>query len=127
METIEKDTILIADDAELNREMIKFIFEEQFNIIEAADGVQAINRLVEHSDRLCLLFLDLLMPKKSGLDVLRFMNEEDYINYIPVIMITGEATDETDEKAYEYGASDIIYKPFAPNVVIEASCGGQKT
>lgn len=118
METMEKDTILIADDAELNREMIKFIFEEQFNIIEAADGVQAINRLVENSDRLCLLFLDLLMPKKSGLDVLRFMNEEDYINYIPVIMITGEATDETDEKAYEYGASDIIYKPFAPNVVM---------
>ncbi len=51
--------------------------------------MQGSNRLVENSDRLCLLFLDLLMPKKSGLDVLRFMNE-DYINYIPVIMITGE-------------------------------------
>ena len=85
METMEKDTILIADDAELNREMIKFIFEEQFNIIEAADGVQAINRLVENSGRLCLLFLDLLMPKKSGLDVLRFMNEEDYIDRKSVV------------------------------------------
>ncbi len=118
MEIIEKDTILIADDAELNREMIKFIFEEQYNILQAKDGEEAVKLITENSDRLCLLFLDLLMPKMSGLDVLRFMNEKDYIDYIPVIMITGEATDETDEKAYEYGASDIIYKPFAPNVVM---------
>lgn len=118
MEIMEKNTILIADDAELNREMIKFIFDEQYSIIEAQDGEQAINIIMENSDKICLIFLDLLMPKKSGLDVLRFMNDADYIDFIPVIMITGEATDETDEKAYEYGASDIIYKPFAPNVVM---------
>ena len=99
METLEKDIILIADDAEINREMIKFIFDEQYQILEAEDGEQAMRIITEYSDRLCLLFLDLLMPKKSGLDVLRFMNDEDYINTIPVIMITGEATDETDEKA----------------------------
>ena len=109
--------LILADDAELNREMIKFIFEEQYNILQAKDGEEAVKLITENSDRLCLLFLDLLMPKMSGLDVLRFMNEKDYIDYIPVIMITGEATDETDEKAYEYGASDIIYKPFAPNVI----------
>lgn len=74
-ETIEKNTILIADDAEINREMIKFIFDEQYHIIEAEDGEQAINIITEYSDKLCLLFLDLLMPKKSGLDVLSFMNE----------------------------------------------------
>ena len=118
MEIMEKNTILIADDSELNREMIKFIFDEQYSIIEAQDGEQAINIIMENSDKICLIFLDLLMPKKSGLDVLRFMNDADYIDFIPVIMITGEATDETDEKAYEYGASDIIYKPFAPNVVM---------
>lgn len=118
---MEKDTILIADDAELNREMIKFIFEEQYNILEAEDGEQAISLIQENSERLCLVFLDLLMPKKSGLDVLGFMNSMNYINFIPVIMITGEATDETDEKAYEYGAMDIIYKPFAPNVVMRRS------
>jgi putative two-component system response regulator len=114
----ERDIILIADDAELNREMIKFIFEEQYTILEARDGDQAIDLIKANSDRIGMLFLDLLMPKKSGLDVLKFMNEEKYINFIPVIMITGESTDESDEKAYEYGASDIIYKPFAPNVVM---------
>ena len=115
---MERDTILITDDAQLNRELIKFIFEEQFNILEAENGEQAIGLIQENSDRLCLIFLDLMMPIKSGMDVLQFMNQEQYIDMIPVIMITGEATDETDEKAYEYGASDIIYKPFAPNVVM---------
>lgn len=115
---MEKNTILIADDAELNREMIKFIFEEQYDIIEAEDGEQAIKLIQSNSEKLSLIFLDLLMPRKSGLDVLDFMNRSNYINQIPVIMITGEATDETDEKAYEYGAMDIIYKPFAPKVVM---------
>jgi putative two-component system response regulator len=116
-----KDTILIADDAELNREMIKFIFEEQYNILEASDGEMAVDMINNYNDKICLIFLDLLMPKKSGLDVLKFMNESGYIRSIPVIMITGESTDESDEKAYEYGASDIIYKPFAPNVVMRRS------
>lgn len=113
-----RDTILIIDDAELNRELIKNIFEEQFNVLQAENGQQAIDIIKEKSDSLCLIFLDLIMPVKSGLDVLHFMNLEGHIKYIPVIMITGEATDESDEKAYEYGASDIIYKPFAANVVM---------
>ena len=63
IEIIEKNTILIADDAEINREMIKFIFDEQYNIIEAENGEQAIEIIKKDSDKLCLLFLDLLMPK----------------------------------------------------------------
>lgn len=113
-----RDTILIVDDAELNRELIKIIFEEQFHVLEAENGQQAIDIISEKNETLCLIFLDLLMPVKSGLDVLHFMNLTNHIKYIPVIMITGEATSESDEKAYEYGASDIIYKPFAPNVVM---------
>lgn len=74
---IEKNTILIADDAELNRELIKYIFEEQYQILEAEDGEQTIDLMAKYNDKICLLFLDLLMPKKSGLDVLKFMNEKN--------------------------------------------------
>lgn len=114
---MERDTILVTDDAQLNREYIKFIFEEQFHILEAENGEQAIQLIEENSDRLCLIFLDLMMPVKTGLDVLQFMNQRQLIDMIPVIMITGEATAESDEKGYEYGAADIIYKPFVPAVV----------
>lgn len=117
MGTIRK-TLLIADDAEINRDILKMIFEEQYNIIEAEDGEKAINCLKEQGDDIALLFLDLVMPNKNGLEVLDFMKQEKMMEYIPVIMITGEATVESDLKAYEYGASDIIYKPFEPKIVM---------
>lgn len=115
---MERNTILIADDQEINREVLKVIFEEQYQIIEAADGEQAIEALEQYNQEIALLFLDLLMPNKSGMDVLELMTQKGYMDTIPVIMITGESTASSDEKAYEYGVSDIIYKPFAPKVVM---------
>lgn len=112
-----KKTLLIADDAELNRILLRQIFEEQFQVLEAEDGEQTIKMLDERKDEISLLFLDLVMPGKTGLEVLKHMQEKGYMKTIPVIMITGEATAETDEKAYEYGASDIIYKPFNARVI----------
>lgn len=118
---MERNSILIADDQEINREILKVIFEEQYEILEASDGTQAIDLIEAHCESIVLVFLDLLMPGKSGLDVLAFMTDKGYMDAIPVIMITGEATADTDEKAYEYGVSDIIYKPFAPKVVMRRS------
>ena len=115
---MEKNLILICDDVDINREMLKFIFEEQYELIEAENGEDAIAKIDEYKDSLDLIFLDLVMPKKNGIDVLRYMNKNDLINLIPVIMITGESTVESDVKAYEYGAADIIYKPFEPEIVM---------
>lgn len=121
MAAVEKKTILVVDDTEMNRYMLKRIFVEQFNILEAGDGEEAIQVIKDNLDKISLIFLDLVMPKKDGLDVLKFMALYGYTDKIPVIMLTGEATAETDEKAYEYGASDIIYKPFVPRVVMRRS------
>ncbi len=109
--------ILIADDAELNRDILSSIFCEQFEIIEAENGSVAIDKIEENRDDLSLIFLDYIMPKKDGIEVLAYMNEASLIDKIPVIMITGEATTESDIKAYELGAADIIYKPFSRRVV----------
>ena len=114
----KKKTVLIADDADINREILKVVFKEQFRILEAADGEQAIEILDAGHDEIVMLFLDLMMPKKNGLEVMEYMAEKGYMKRIPVIMITGEATAESDLKAYEYGASDIIYKPFNAKVVM---------
>ena len=115
---IEEKTILIADDMEVNRDIIKLIFEEQFNILEAADGKETIELLDAHHDKIVMLFLDLIMPEKTGLEVMEHMKNKGYMNTIPVIMITGEATAEAEEQAYVYGASDVIYKPFNARVVM---------
>ncbi len=108
--------ILIADDEEINREILKAIFEEEYRILEVSDGAQAIEAIEHYNEEIVLVLLDLRMPRKSGLDVLDYMVDR-YMKWIPVIMITGEATDDTDFKAYEYGVSDIIYKPFASRIV----------
>ncbi|MDE6025725.1 MAG: response regulator [Lachnospiraceae bacterium] len=114
----ERKTILIADDAEINRELLKMIFERQFDVLEASNGAETIEILDEKHDQISMLFLDLIMPEKTGLQVMEHMIDKDYMNTIPVIMITGESTADTDMKAYEYGASDIIYKPFSAKVIL---------
>lgn len=115
---MERDTILIVDDVELNRGLLSNIFEEQYSILEAEDGAQAVELIELNRDRIAVIFLDLVMPRITGLEVMEFMSRRGYMDTIPVIMITGESTVESDIKAYEFGASDIIYKPFEPKVVM---------
>jgi len=109
--------ILIADDSEINREILSEIFIEQFEVLHAADGEQAIELIGKEKENLSLIMLDLVMPKKDGMAVLDYIHKIELNDVIPVIMITGEATTESDIKAYEYGAADIIYKPFSRRVV----------
>ena len=115
---MERNTLLIADDVMINRELLKDIFEGQYNILEASNGQEAIDILDEKKDEIVLLLLDLIMPEKNGLDVMVHMSLNGMMETIPVIMITGEATVESDIKAYELGASDVIYKPFEPKIVL---------
>lgn len=115
------DKILVVDDADVNRIILKEIFKEQYEVLEAADGQEACDIIDEFKEEINIIFLDILMPKKTGLEVLAHMRHRDMLERIPVIVITGESSVESDTKAYEYGAADIIYKPFAPKVVMRRS------
>lgn len=115
---MERNTLIIADDIRINRKMLRIIFEEQFTILEAADGEETIQFLEEKADEIVLIFLDLMMPKKTGIDVLHYMKDRNLMETIPVIMITGESSAESDVEAYELGVSDIIYKPFDEHIVM---------
>ena len=110
-------TILIVDDVEINRKILASFFEEQYNILEAADGEEAIRIINEKKKEISLIFLDLIMPNKNGIDVLIYLRGVGLLDCIPVIMITGEATEETDMKTYKYEAANVIYKPFTEKIV----------
>jgi putative two-component system response regulator len=114
---MERNTLLIVDDVEINREMLKVIFGGEYDILEATDGEETLQLIEENRDRIALVFLDMVMPKMSGIDVLKEMSLKGYTDFIPVILITAEGTADTDLKAYEFGATDIIYKPFEPRVI----------
>lgn len=113
-----RNSIIIADDFRANRKILSHIFCEQFDIIEAIDGEDTISKLEENQEKVVLLFLDLKMPKKTGLEVLEHMKKTGLLELIPVIMITGESTESTDVMAYENGVSEIIYKPFDATIVM---------
>lgn len=113
--------ILIVDDAEMNRDILRMFFEEQYTIYEAADGDEAIKQIDLHSSELSLILLDQIMPKKNGIEVLDYMKRAELIDYIPVIMITGDTDDEVAVQAYEYSAADIIYKPFNQEIIMRRS------
>ncbi len=114
-----KRYILIADDDELSRSILREIFKDYFVIFEACNGEEAIEQIEQHKEELSMVFVDLIMPKKTGIEVMQAMQKKGLMDKIPVILITGEATDETDQRAYELGASDIIYKPYSAKVVIQ--------
>ncbi len=113
------EKILIVDDVPINRELLKNIFEGKYDITEAEDGDKAIEMLKAAGKQFSLVLLDLIMPKVSGLEVLAFMQESGLIQRLPVIVITGEATTDSDLKSYQYGASDVIYKPYIPAIVVQ--------
>lgn len=112
-----RDTILIADDEEINRDLLKEVLKDDFRVATVADGNAAIEYIKKHSDRIAVLMLDIVMPQVDGFEVLRFMTRENYIGKIPVLIISGDETVAVERDAFNYGASDFIRKPFDSVIV----------
>ena len=109
--------ILIVDDAEINREILHAMLEDEYEILEAKSGEECLETLSEMRDEISLVLLDIMMPGISGFDVLSKMTEKGWIDDVPVIMISAETKEEKVLNAYELGASDYITRPFDNRVV----------
>ena len=120
-EVITKQKILIADDSEMNRELLAAILEEEYEIIQANDGVQAVDCLQRHAEEISLLLLDIVMPHMDGFEVLSYMNKEHWIDSIPVVIISSENSPIYIKRGYDLGATDFIGKPFDANMVLRRS------
>ena len=120
-EVITKQKILIADDSEMNRELLAAILEEEYDIIQANDGVQAVDCLQRHAEEISLLLLDIVMPHMDGFEVLSYMNKEHWIDSIPVVIISSENSPIYIKRGYDLGVTDFIGKPFDANMVLRRS------
>ena len=114
-----KPRILIVDDSEFNRAILKEILEETYEIIEADGGNEALHKIDEYGMEISLVLLDIIMPDKDGFDVLKYMKEERLISDIPVIIISSEDSANYIRRAYEMGVSDYINRPFDANIVYQ--------
>lgn len=113
-----RDTVLIVDDQSANRSILAEILKNDYKIIEASDGVQALSLLAKNRGDIAVMLLDIVMPKMSGTDVLMKMNEAKIMDEFPVMICTGEGNMDVVEKCFEYGISDFIRKPYESDMVL---------
>ncbi len=109
--------ILVVDDAEVNREILREILKDIYIVEAAADGEQALELLREYNRDTAALLLDLNMPKKNGFSVIEEMRRKGWLKRIPVLVISGEGTAEIENQCFELGVLDFIHKPFEASVV----------
>ncbi len=113
--------VLVVDDQEINRDLLGMILEDEYEVIYAQDGLEALEKIREYQNRLSVVLLDLLMPKMDGFAVLEAVHNDEYLNHIPIIVLTAEKSAEL--RALQMGASDFITKPFDMHEVIIARVG----
>lgn len=113
-----ENTMLIVDDVEMNREILKLLFHKDYAILEAEDGEEAMAVLEYCQGSIDIVLLDLMMPRMSGFELLEKRKELEYFKNVPVVVITGNGQMNDQIKAFELGANDFIIKPFIPEIVI---------
>ncbi len=115
------EKILIVDDSEMNREMLSEMLEHDYEILEAADGKEAISILKDNITCISLVLLDMIMPEMNGIEVLDVMKKSGWLVDLPVIMISAEESSDVVHKAYELGVTEFIRRPF-DQLIVQKRC-----
>lgn len=93
-----RNTILIVDDSDINRGLLSSILEQDYTIVEAENGTQALEIIDRQADELTAILLDLIMPEMDGMHVLEVLNERKLMDSIPVLVISGDTSCEAEKK-----------------------------
>lgn len=117
-ENHETPTILVVDDVEVNRMSMRCIFEDNYNIMEAENGKEALEVLAKNSGNIDIILLDVMMPVMDGTTFLEYKRNDKKIAGIPVIIITADDTTKRQMQTLNLGADDYIVKPFVPEIAM---------
>lgn len=116
---IQRDSlVLVVDDQEINRDVLGSILEDDYKVIYAEDGRQALDCMIENAEKISIVLLDLMMPVMSGFEVLDAVKKDERLSNIPIIVLTAERSAEL--RALQMGAADFIMKPFDAHEIIFA-------
>lgn len=113
----EKNIVLIVDDMEINRIILAEYLKDEYTILEADDGIKALEIIRIYQDEIAVVLLDRLMPRMGGFQVMEQLAEDDILKKTPFVLITGDYSLGEGEMGYLLGISEIITKPFEPFVV----------
>lgn len=112
-----RNKVLIVDDSELNREILVEILQDDYGIITCENGRQALDIIYKEHEKIAVVLLDLLMPVLDGYKVLEELHGTQYMNDIPILIISGENEMKAEQRCFELGVSDFIKKPFDNTLV----------
>ena len=105
-------TILVVDDSNVVRSFVSKIFSNEYEVVIANDGAEALNLIKANIEHIECMLLDLNMPNVDGFQVLDYFKENDLFNKVPVAIITGEGSQDNVKRAYTYPIVDMLQKPF---------------
>ena len=111
---MDKLSLLIADDIEVNRAVIKAVFQDVYNVFEADNGVEALEILQQI--KIDLVILDIIMPEMDGIEVLREMKKDPALDHVGVLVATSHQ-ESTESVVLAEGADDVVGKPYDPDVI----------
>ena len=114
-----KKTLLIVDDTEVNRVILKEVFQDDYKLIEAQDGNEALEIIKRENEAIACVLLDLDMPNKDGFEVLEAMNSDPSLYSVPVVVVTAFDDPDTAVKALKLGAEDVVTKPFNQKILVQ--------
>lgn len=117
MSHMGEEMLLIVDDEEINRAILTNIFHPEYITIKARDGIEGLKAIDQYSEHLSAILLDVLMPKMSGIEVLRQLHERGLMEKIPVFLIASDVDGKTMREAYQLGVMDVIFKPVVPYII----------
>ncbi len=115
--TKEKKTVLVVENDEINRLILDEILSEEFQVLDAADGSEAIRVLKEHVRTISAILLDIQMPVMNGFEFLKYVGRDSVYSKIPVIVTTVLDSVADEQRCLELGASDFVVKPYNPMLV----------
>ncbi len=115
--TVSKKTILIVDDEEINRTVLATIFDDAYEIVEASNGQEAYDKILQDSSAFSAILLDVWMPNMNGIEFLRKVAAFSLMGKIPIFLITSETSNDVLKEAYQLGVMDVISKPVIPYMI----------
>ena len=113
----DNNTILIVEDQILNRRILRNMIQNDYDLLEAENGAEALNILQNYSEEITAILLDIVMPVMDGYEFLKRIKETLWKD-IPIIVMTGDNDADTEEKALELGAWDFVIKPYKARILL---------
>ena len=112
---MEKIKVLVVDDESRMRKLVKdFLVKSNYEVLEAADGVEALDIFFENKG-IAMILLDVMMPKMDGYEVVKEIRQ---YSKVPIIMLTAKSQEQDELRGFQLGVDEYIVKPFSPKILV---------